>query len=79
MSDTHEFPATRQFEGAVSAFDQRRGVGSVSDPDGATWPFHATAISDGSRDIEVGTVVRFRLAPGHGGRYEARTVTPLVG
>ena len=77
MSTTQEFPATRQFEGTVSAFDQRRGLGSVGEPDGTAWSFHATAISDGSRRIDVGTPVWVTLGPGHGGRYEARSVTPV--
>ena len=77
MSSSGEFPAALQFEGTVSDFDQRRGLGTVSGPDGAIWPFHATAISDASRRIEVGTPVRVTLGPGHGGRYEARSVTPV--
>jgi hypothetical protein len=39
--------------------------------DGTSFPFHATAIADGSRDIAVGTPVTFTLVPGHQGRYEA--------
>jgi cold shock CspA family protein len=71
------FPSAGTLDGRVSAFDQRRGIGSVTGPDGAEWFFHATAISDGSRVIAVGTPVRFRLEPGHGGRYEARAITPV--
>jgi cold shock CspA family protein len=71
------FPPAGSQDGRVSAFDQRRGIGSVTGLDGTEWFFHATAISDGSRAIAVGTPVHFRLEPGHGGRYEARAVTPL--
>jgi cold shock CspA family protein len=51
----------------------------VSDEDGASYGFHATAIADGSRRIEVGAAVVFTIAPGQGGLYEARSLTPLAG
>jgi cold shock CspA family protein len=57
--------------GTVSAFDDHRGLGTVTDDRGREWPFHCTAIADGSRTIEVGTAVVFRPAPGHLGRMEA--------
>lgn len=58
----------------MSAFDERRGLGTITDAAGGTWPFHCTAILDGSRTIAVGTTVSFCLAPGHLGRMEARFV-----
>ena len=60
--------------GRVASFDATRGLGTVTDDRGAVHAFHATAIADGSRRIEVGTRVSYLLAPGHGGRHEARTV-----
>ena len=65
--------------GRVGAFDATRGLGSVTDDAGVAYPFHATAIADGSRRIEVGTRVAFSLAPGHGGRREARTLVVVDG
>ena len=60
--------------GRVTAFDARRGLGTVTAADGATYDFHATAIADGSRRIDEGTPVSFTVSPGHGGRYEARSL-----
>jgi cold shock CspA family protein len=58
--------------GVVEAFDDPRGLGIVLADDGQTYPFHCTAVSDGSRHIDIGTRVIFVLAPGHLGRLEAR-------
>jgi cold shock CspA family protein len=63
--------------GRVASFDATRGLGTVADDAGAVYAFHATAIGDGSRRIDVGTAVTFSLAPGHGGRYEARSLVPV--
>jgi cold shock CspA family protein len=64
--------------GEVVEFDEDRGIGLVQVGDRAA-PFHCTAITDGSRRLEVGTVVAVRLGAGHLGRTEARTVRPLPG
>lgn len=64
--------------GRVASFDAVRGLGTVSDETGAVYGFHATAIADGSRRIDVGTRIRYTLAPGHGGRYEARGLVALT-
>jgi cold shock CspA family protein len=64
--------------GRVTSFDATRGLGTVTDDTGADYAFHATAILDGSRHVDVGTRVGFLLAPGHGGRYEARTVVARI-
>jgi cold shock CspA family protein len=58
-------------------FDATRGLGTVDDDDRATYGFHATAIADGSRRIEVGTPVVFTVSPGHRGLYEARSLLPV--
>lgn len=60
--------------GRVTGFDVRRGLGTVVDDDGTAYDFHATAIADGTRRIEEGTAVTFAVAPGHRGRYEARSL-----
>ena len=56
--------------GTVTAFDARRGVGEV-EADGERYPFHCTAIADGTRKIAVGTGVEFVVGPGVGGQWEA--------
>ena len=69
-------PSAGPHHGRVASFDQARGLGEVRADDGTAFGFHATAIADGSRTSAVGTEVRFTVAPGHRGRYEARTLAP---
>jgi cold shock CspA family protein len=64
-------------KGTVAAFDNVRGAGEITGADGATYPFHATVITDGTRDIAVDTEVEFDVVPGHLGRWEAAAVTPV--
>jgi cold shock CspA family protein len=64
--------------GRVTSFDARRGWGTVSEWEGVAFEFHATAIVDGSRQIEPGVYVAFVVVPGHRGRYEARELTGAV-
>jgi cold shock CspA family protein len=64
LADTHR--------GRVVEFDDAAGLGVVVDSDGRRYPFHCTSIADGTRTIAVGAAVRFAVAPGHGGRLEAR-------
>ncbi|HUF83820.1 MAG TPA: cold shock domain-containing protein [Acidimicrobiia bacterium] len=59
--------------GTVVVFDERRGLGQI-ESDGERYPFHCTAIADGSRMIAVGTAVEFVVAPGPSGRWEAAQV-----
>jgi cold shock CspA family protein len=61
----------------VTSFDPARGLGEVADDDGTSYGFHATAIADGSRRIDVGTTVVYTVTPGHGGLYEARSLLPV--
>jgi cold shock CspA family protein len=61
--------------GTVESFDAHRGIGVVVDDLGATFPFHCTAIADGTREIEPGTRVRFEVVPGLG-RWEATALQP---
>lgn len=61
-------------------YHDQKGYGTVRvDDDGRELFFHCTAIADGSRSIEVGIAVSFDVVPGHGGRYEAATLTPVEG
>jgi cold shock CspA family protein len=46
---------------------------------GDVYPFHCTAVADGSRTIAEGTVVGFRVVPGRLGRWEAAELRPLAG
>jgi len=64
-------------KGTVARFDKARGVGEITGADGATYPFHATVITDGTRDIAVGTEVEFVVVAGHLGRWEAAAVAAL--
>ena len=68
-------PSHRPYSGRVTSFDARRGLGTVTDAEGSSFDFHATAILDGSRQIEPGTEVTFVVVPGHRGRYEASGLT----
>jgi cold shock CspA family protein len=70
-------PTAGPRHGRVTAFDPTRGLGTVDDDDGTAYGFHATAIADGSRRIEVGTTVVFTVSPGHRGLYEARSLVPV--
>lgn len=47
------------------------GWGAVVDQDGQSYPFHCTAIADGSRSIEAGAAVDFVVVAGRRGRWEA--------
>lgn len=70
--------ATRSvLKGTVVAFDRDVGLGVVRSTDGAELGFHATAISDGTRHVEVGAEVTYEQRLAHAGAREARNVTPL--
>jgi cold shock CspA family protein len=62
--------------GAVESFDAHRGTGVVVDDAGEHFPFHCTAIVDGTRDIAAGARVRFAVTPGLG-RWEASALEPV--
>ncbi len=65
--------------GTVVSFDDSRGIGTIETGPDRTVPFHCSAITDGSRSIEVGTVVAVRIVAGRLGVLEARSVRPLPG
>ena len=64
-------------KGWVEVFDAEVGLGQVRAEDGLLLPFHCTQIVDGSRTIAVGTEVRFALAAGQLGIWEARAVAAV--
>jgi len=57
--------------GVVTEFDDPRGLGVVTAEDGTAYPFHCTAIADGTRTIEERATVTFEVVPGRLGRWEA--------
>jgi cold shock CspA family protein len=63
--------------GVVEEFDEPRGLGVIRSDDGAELPFHCTALADGSRSVEPGRRVRFRVVPALLGRWEAAEVDKL--
>ena len=67
---------TASATGQVSAFDEHRGLGEITAKDGSVYPFHCTAIADGSRTVAVGTAVEFDVRPGRLGRWEAARIEP---
>jgi cold shock CspA family protein len=57
--------------GTVVEFDEQVGLGRVRAEDGGDYPFHCTAVADGSRSVPVGAPVAFTLVPGKIGGWEA--------
>jgi cold shock CspA family protein len=64
-------------QGAVATFDEARGLGEI-DVDGARFPFHCTALVDGTREVAVGTTVTFEVRPGGMGRWEATRIVKVA-
>ncbi len=64
------------YSGRVAAYDDHRGRGEIEARGGMRFPFHCTAIADGSRTIAEGAPVRFRLVIGPLGALEAAAVSP---
>jgi cold shock CspA family protein len=62
--------------GTVTTFDDRRGLGTITDRDGREYPFHATRLASGSRVIAIGTEVEFEVIAGNRGRWEAAAIAP---
>jgi cold shock CspA family protein len=65
--------------GRVIVFDALEGLGVVRDEGGSELPFHCVAITDGTRQIEVGRAVLFVVRPGSPGQWEAGALEPLPG
>ena len=64
-------------DGSVTAFDEQRGLGEITDADGVVFPFHCVEIADGTRSIVVGTRVRFDVVAKLG-RYEAAKIVAIA-
>ena len=64
-------------QGTIIEFDEARGLG-VLDADGTAYPFHCTALVDGTRTIGVGTTVTFGVRPGGLGRWEATAIEQVA-
>jgi cold shock CspA family protein len=60
-------------QGVVVEFDEPRGLG-VIEADGTRYPFHCTAILDGTRTIPVGASVTFEVRAAGMGRWEATAI-----
>jgi len=66
-----------RYTGRVSGFDDHAGRGEVEVTGAAMrFPFHCTAIADGSRTIAPDVPVVFRLVIGPLGALEATAITP---
>jgi cold shock CspA family protein len=63
----------------VADFDEPRGLGTIEADDGTAYPFHCTALLDGSRTVAVGTAVAFEVRPGGLGRWEATQIEVAPG
>jgi CspA family cold shock protein len=59
--------------GTVEEFDEAEGLGTITTDDRRRFPFHCIEIADGTRTIETGTEVRFRVI-GKLGRWEAADI-----
>jgi cold shock CspA family protein len=63
--------------GRVTSFDEHRGLGEITAEDGTLYPFHCTAIADGTRTIAIGTAVEFEVIAGHLGHWESSAIQPV--
>jgi cold shock CspA family protein len=63
--------------GRIAVFDEKRGLGEVEAAGGLRYPFHCTAIHDGTRYIAVGGDVEFTVVAGPLGRYEASAIRKI--
>ena len=64
------------YSGRVASYDDLVGRGEIEARGGLHFPFHCTAIADGSRTITPDTPVHFRLVPGPLGALEAVAIRP---
>jgi cold shock protein len=62
------------YSGRVASFDDQVGRGQIEAQGGLRFPFHCTAIADGTRTIAPDTPVNFRLVPGPLGALEATAI-----
>ena len=52
--------------GTVREFDEAKGLGVIAAEDDRAFPFHCIEIADGTRTIDAGQAVTFRLLPRFG-------------
>jgi len=52
--------------GTVREFDEATGLGVIAASDDTALPFHCIEIADGTRTIDAGQAVTFRLLPRFG-------------
>jgi cold shock CspA family protein len=52
--------------GTISEFDEAKGLGVIVADDDHVVPFHCVEIADGTRTIDTGQAVTFRLLPRFG-------------
>jgi cold shock CspA family protein len=64
------------YSGRIATFDDHVGRGEIEARGGMHFPFHCTAIADGSRTIAADAPVRFRLVIGPLGALEATAIRP---
>ena len=64
------------YSGRIATFDDHAGRGEIEAGGGMRFPFHCTAIADGSRTVAPDTPVKFRLRPGPLGALEATAIKP---
>ena len=62
------------YSGRIATFDDHVGRGEIEARGGMRFPFHCTAIADGTRAIAPDTAVKFRLRPGPLGALEATAI-----
>ena len=60
--------------GRIAVYDEKRGLGEVEAAGGLRYPFHCTAILDGTRFVAEGADVEFTVVAGPLGRYEASAI-----
>ena len=60
-------------QGEVVEFDEPRGLGTI-EADGVVYPFHCTALLDGTRTVAVGASVGFEVRAAGMGRWEATRI-----
>ena len=71
------FPPVGPQHGVVEAFDSHACLGTILGATGGDWPFHCTALVDGTREVQPGTAVVFVVVRRPGGRLEAGRISPL--
>jgi cold shock CspA family protein len=62
--------------GIVATFDEGRGLG-VIEADGVSYPFHCTALLDGTRTVDEAAAVEFEVRAAGMGRWEATRIATV--